>query len=178
MVYSRAIREERLRELARDLDRRSNLASPAVQFSVSAPCLPGGEGPLVFNGAFMAQTCETAEGRQAFPISSAPGYSRPATLVSGRSIVQQAQDLYQMEVLQMEVLQALITGQRPLTDPVSLHSLRGARGDETAELITNLIGVNALSEREIRNVLSIIRDAFAKPETLATRGRSAKACQL
>jgi hypothetical protein len=41
------------------------------------------------------------------------------------------------------------------------------RGDETAELITNLVGVNALGEGEIRNVLFIIRNAFAKPETLA-----------
>jgi hypothetical protein len=30
-----------------------------------------------------------------------------------------------------------------------------------------LIGVNALSEGEIRNVLSIVRNAFAQPETLA-----------
>jgi len=67
----------------------------------------------------------------------------------------------------MGILQELITGRRQLTDPVSLWSSRGARGDETAELITNLIGVNALSEGEIRNVLSIVRNAFAKPETLA-----------
>jgi hypothetical protein len=34
-------------------------------------------------------------------------------------------------------------------------------------LITNLIGVNALSEDEIWNVLTIVRNAFARPETLA-----------
>jgi hypothetical protein len=67
----------------------------------------------------------------------------------------------------MGVLQELITGRRQLTDPVALRSSRGARGDETAELITNLIGVNALSASEIRNVLFVIRGAFAKPETLA-----------
>jgi hypothetical protein len=34
-------------------------------------------------------------------------------------------------------------------------------------LITNLIGVNALTESEIRSVLSIVRNAFARPDTLA-----------
>jgi hypothetical protein len=67
----------------------------------------------------------------------------------------------------MRILQHLITAQGQSTDRVSLWSSRGARGDETAELIANLMGVNALSEGEIRNVLFIIRSAFAKPETLA-----------
>jgi hypothetical protein len=83
-------------------------------------------------------------------------------LVPGRSIEQETQDVYQMRILQ-----ELITGRRQSPDPVALWSSRGSRGDETAELITNLIGVNALSEGEIRNVLSIVRNAFAKPETLA-----------
>ncbi len=39
--------------------------------------------------------------------------------------------------------------------------------DETADLIANLIGVNALSESEIRNILSIVRVAFAKPDNIA-----------
>ena len=67
----------------------------------------------------------------------------------------------------MEVLQHLITAQGPPTEPASLRSLTGDHGDERAELITNLIGVNALTESEIRNVLSIVRGAFAKPEALA-----------
>ena len=67
----------------------------------------------------------------------------------------------------MGILQELITSHQELTGPVSLQSSRGGRGDETAELIPNLIGVNALSEGEIRNVLTIIRNAFARPETLA-----------
>ena len=68
---------------------------------------------------------------------------------------------------QMGILQHLITAQGQSTGPVALWSSRGSRGDETAELITNLIGVNALSEGEIRSILSIVRNAFAKPETLA-----------
>ena len=67
----------------------------------------------------------------------------------------------------MEILQFWISGNQPLPHPVSLQSSSGARGDGTAELIANLIGVNALSNNEIRNVLAIIHDAFDKPETLA-----------
>jgi len=67
----------------------------------------------------------------------------------------------------MGILQDLITAGGQLPVPVALQSSRGGRGDETAELIANLIGVNALSEGEIRNVLSIVRNAFARPETLA-----------
>jgi hypothetical protein len=39
-------------------------------------------------------------------------------------------------------------------------------GDEAAALITKMIGTNALSEDEVRNVLSIIRGAFEKPDRI------------
>jgi hypothetical protein len=140
------------------------LASPAVEFSVNAPCLPGGRGMAFTSGPNVMQTCETAEGSQSF--STSPGsnsfLTSDGSLVPRSSIGQEAQDVYQMGILQH-----LITAQGQSTGPVALWSSRGSRGDETAELITNLIGVNALSEGEIRNVLSIVRNAFAKPETLA-----------
>jgi hypothetical protein len=140
------------------------LASPAVQFSVNAPCLPGGRGMAFTSGPNVMQTCETAEGSQSF--STSPGsnsfLTSDGSLVPRSSIGQEAQDVYQMGILQH-----LITAQGQSTGPVALWSSRGSRGDEMAELITNLIGVNALSEGEIRNVLWIVRNAFAKPETLA-----------
>jgi hypothetical protein len=140
------------------------LASPTVEFSVDAPCLPGGQGMAFTSGPNVVRTCETAEGSQTFSISFASASFRmpDARLVPWRSIEQETQDVYQTGILQ-----ELITGGRQSTGPVALWSSRGSRGDETAELITNLIGVNALSEGEIRNVLSIVRNAFAKPETLA-----------
>ena len=67
----------------------------------------------------------------------------------------------------MGILQEWITGQQPYTGTFGLQSSRGGRGDETADLIANLIGVNALSEGEIRNVLTIVRVAFARPDNLA-----------
>ena len=71
----------------------------------------------------------------------------------------------------MGILQELITAQRQPTGPISLQSSRGGRGDETAGVIANLIGVNALSEGEIRNVLTITRRAFERPETIAPGAR-------
>ena len=44
----------------------SKLASPAVHFSVNAPCLPGKEGGMFFSGQIVSLTCETAGGRQTF----------------------------------------------------------------------------------------------------------------
>lgn len=67
----------------------------------------------------------------------------------------------------MRILQELITSQQPYTGTFGLQSSRGGRGDETADLITNLIGVNALSDGEIRNVLTIVRIAFARPDNIA-----------
>jgi hypothetical protein len=142
------------------------LASPAVQFSVSAPCLPGGQDQdFVFkSGPNSVMTCETAEGRQTFSISySSNSFRTPdGRLLPGRSSEPETQDVYQMGILQ-----GLITARGQSRGPVSLTSSRGGRGDETAELISNLIGVNALSEGEIRTVLSIVRSAFERPETIA-----------
>jgi hypothetical protein len=42
------------------------LASPAVEFSVSAPCLPGGRTLAFESGPNMVLTCDTAEGSRAF----------------------------------------------------------------------------------------------------------------
>jgi hypothetical protein len=71
----------------------------------------------------------------------------------------------------MAILQYFITGQGQMKTPIALQSSRGGRGDETAELITKLIGVNALNSDETRNVLAIIRAAFEKPESIAPTAR-------
>jgi hypothetical protein len=81
----------------------------------------------------------------------------------------------------MEVLQYLITSREKSMRKTrtALHSSRGGLGDETADLINRLIGVNALSEGEIRNSLAIIRAAFEKPETIQpTAGEPSKTLLL
>ena len=66
----------------------------------------------------------------------------------------------------MEVLDDLISGPE-IQAGRTLSSSRGGLGDETADLITGLVGVNALNEKETRNVLAIIRAAFESPEKIA-----------
>ena len=73
----------------------------------------------------------------------------------------------------MDILQDLITSKGGDTAQarVSLQSSSGGRGDEVAGLIARLIGVNALSDDETRNVLTIVRATFEKPETIALSAR-------
>lgn len=139
------------------------LATPAVQFSVNAPCLPGGKGFAASTRRYMMLTCETPDGSQSFstPSDSAPFRTPDGRLAPGRSM-NETQDPYQMGILQ-----GMITDRRQLTGPISFSTSRGARGDETADLIMSLIGANALGEGEMRNVLVIIRSAFDRPETIA-----------
>jgi hypothetical protein len=64
------------------------LASPAVQFSVDAPRLPGGWGMAASTGGHTLLTCDTAEGRQSFLTPSTPDSFRTpdGRLVPGSSI--------------------------------------------------------------------------------------------
>jgi hypothetical protein len=140
------------------------LANHIIQFSVNAPCLPGGQAFARVSGPNLAMTCETAAGRQTFvtPSASDPFRTPDGRLVPGRADEQTQEQYY------MEILQHLITGpERDRKAPrISLQSSRGGLGDETADLISTLIGVNALSEVETRNSLAIMRAAFEKPETI------------
>jgi hypothetical protein len=66
----------------------SKLASPAVEFPVSAPCLPGGQGSAASSSRHMMLTCETAEGRQFFstPSDSDSFRTSDGRFVPGRSM--------------------------------------------------------------------------------------------
>jgi hypothetical protein len=72
----------------------------------------------------------------------------------------------------MEILTHVITSGEPGAARISFSSSKGALGDETADLIDRLIGPNALSDRETRNVLELIHAAFANPETIAPDARA------
>jgi hypothetical protein len=135
------------------------LASPAIQFEVNAPCLPGGQGDFLFqSGPNVNLHCGTTEGPQTFmtPSSSDPFRTPDGRLVPGQPTEQTA------EQYRMEILQYFITSRQE--SGVPLKSSR--RGDETADLISRLIGGNALSEEETRNSLALLRAAFEKPETI------------
>jgi hypothetical protein len=138
------------------------LVSPAIQFSVGAPCLPGGQNFAFTSGPNWSMSCETAEGHQIFSSPSLPDPFRTpdGRLVPGRA-ASETQEQYHMGILQDLMANGMGASR------VALQSSRGGLGDETAGLISQLIGVNALSESETRNVVAIVRAAFEKPETIA-----------
>jgi hypothetical protein len=139
------------------------LASPAIQFSVNAPCLPGGQGQALISGPNTILSCETTEGTQTFvtPSLSDPFRTPDGRLIPGRR-TEETQGQYHTEIIQ----DLIAGGTEMRADRISLQSSRGGLGDETADLISKLIGVNALNEDETRNSLAIIRAAFEKPETI------------
>jgi hypothetical protein len=139
------------------------LASPVIEFDVNAPCLPRGEAHAFVSGPNVSLTCDTVAGRQTFGTPSASDSIRmpDGRLVPSRPAVQTPEQYH------MELLSDLITGPEVPPAQMSLSSSRGGLGDETADLITELIGGNALNEDETRNVLAIVRGAFEKPETIA-----------
>jgi hypothetical protein len=132
------------------------LANPVVHFSVGAPCLRGGQGFAASTGCCTAVTCETAMGRQTFSTPSDPDSFRTP---DGRLIPGRVRSNMTAEQYHGEIMQSLIVSR-------GSQMQSGQLGDEAAALITNIIGVNALSEEETRNVLSVIRTAFAKPDRI------------
>jgi hypothetical protein len=131
------------------------LANPAIHFSVSAPCLKGGQGFVMQSGPNMVLTCETAEGRQIFatPSDTEPFRTPDDRLIPGR-ISNMTAEQYHAEIIQ-SLIESRANGVQS-----------GRLGDEAAAAIVKMIGANALNEDETRNVLSIIRAAFEKPDLI------------
>src|ERR1039457_3160998 len=133
------------------------LASPAIQFSVNAPCLPGGQGQSLISGPNIILNCETTEGTQTFvtPSLSDPFRTPDGRLIPGRR-TEETPGLYHTEIIQ----DLIAGGTEMRADRISLQSSRGGLGDETADLISKLIGVNALNEDEKKKEKTGIRVLF------------------
>lgn len=146
------------------------LASPRIDFTVNAPCLPGGRNFQGGSGPNVFVSCETAEGRQTFVTSSALDSFRTP---DGRLVLRRKPGNMTADEYHMDILQDLITSQGKdiARTRVSLQSSSGGLGDEVAGLIAQLIGVNALSDAETRNVLAIVHATFERPETIALSAR-------
>jgi hypothetical protein len=143
----------------------SKLVSPVLSFSVSAPCLPNGRAFQSQSGPNMILYCETTEGTQTF---QTPGLSDvfrtpDGRLVNGRPS-DRTREQYQSELLAYYMANGM--GK----ERVRFQSPQGELGDETADLISKLIGVNALNDDETRNLLAIVRAAFQKPESIQPSG--------
>jgi hypothetical protein len=132
------------------------LANPAIHLSVEAPCLKGGQGGAFMSGPNVAVTCDTAEGQQTFVTRSdtEPFRTLDGRVVPGRMLTNMTPEEYHAEVIQSFI------GSRSEVTGV------GRLGDQAGDLILKTIGVNALSEDEVRSVLSIVRVAFEKPESV------------
>ncbi len=128
----------------------------SVQFFVGAPCLKGGQGFFSQSGKNMVMTCETAQGSQNFATpNDTDSFRTPGgRLVSGRMRPMTS------EQYRADVMQYLITSHGRATGASEF-------GDQAGDLIAKTIGVNALSDEEMRSVLSIIHAAFAKPEGIS-----------
>ena len=146
------------------------LASPVIIFNVQAPCLPGGRGFYAGSGPNWVLSCETAEGTQTFVT---PPVSDSFRTPDGRLVPRRKPENMMPDQYHMDILQYLITSQGKdiASSRISLQSSRGGLGDEVAGLIARLIGVNALSNDETRNVLEIIHATFENPETIAPSAR-------
>ncbi len=110
----------------------------------------------------MSLNCETTEGTQTFQTPSFPDSFRTpdGRLINGRAISERTREQYQSEQLGYYMANGMGT------TPVSFQSSQGELGDETADLISKLIGVNALKEDETRNLLAILRAASQKPASI------------
>jgi hypothetical protein len=132
------------------------LANPAVHYFVGAPCLPGGQGFRFQSGPNITVRCETAEGTQTF---GTPSEADPFRTPDGRLIPGRERSNMTAEQYHAEVLESQITGRPGDVRPSHL-------GDQAGALIAKIVGVNALSEDETRNVLAIIHAAFEKPNRI------------
>jgi len=125
------------------------LADPVVHFSVTAPCLPGGFGMISTMSRAVSEACDTPNGLQTFGTPSDPDPFRTpdGRIVPGRGRSNQTAEEYQAEIMESRIL-----------GDVNIRSRH--TGDEAATVIAKIIGANALTETETRNVLTIIRAAF------------------
>ena len=119
------------------------LTAQPLQFFVAGSCLPGHPGILNQSGPNISLNCETANGEQNFVT---PSFGDSFRTPDGR------------------VIPGLTThGGTPEQRTgfvIEEGGPSGQSGDDAAVLITKVIDANALNEREIRNVIQIIRLAF------------------
>ncbi len=122
------------------------LANPVLDFSVGANCLEGGRSQLSASGPNVVVFCDTTAGPQAF---ATPSDTDPIPTPDGRIIPprthQGTAEQYHAEM----TMYAIISDRGEI--------LAGNDTAEAADLILKTIGVNALTGREIQNVLAMIR---------------------
>src|SRR5262249_37079452 len=119
------------------------LSNPVVHFFVGAPCIKGGREQIFVSGPNMVLSCDTAAGAQRFATASDADLFRTpdGRIVPGRGNMT-------AEEYHAEIMQYIIT-----SHPADVRPRE--RGDEAGALILKIIGSNALTEEETRNVLAV-----------------------
>jgi hypothetical protein len=132
------------------------LASPIVSVFVGPPCVEGGQRFMGQSGPNMFISCETVVGHESFVTPSDPDPFRTpdGRMIPGRERSSMTADQYQAEMMQYFMSSA------------SKDARPRELGDAAGALIAKIIGVNALSQDEVRNVLSIVHAAFEKPDRI------------
>jgi hypothetical protein len=125
--------------------------SPAIQFSLGAACLPGARAGMAATSQHRVFFC----GSETFSTPSDDDYfhTPDGRIIPGRVRLNRTPEQYHAEIIE-----AMLTGN---TAP---HTK--ALGDEAGATMLKMIGVNALSDGEVRTALSIIRDAFDSPRSI------------
>ena len=116
---------------------------------------------MSMSGPNVSMTCDTAKGSQTFGTSSD---TDPFRTLDGRLIAGRFRSSMTAEQYHAEIMENLITGRE--------KNVKSAQfGDEAGTIIARMIGANVLSEYEARNVLSIIRAAFERPDRIPQAAR-------
>jgi hypothetical protein len=139
------------------------LASTVMEYSVNAPCLKSGPAYQAQMGMLMVLTCDTADGQQ--QSFSSPSGNDAFRTPDGRLIAGREPTNLSPEEYHMEILQNLVT-----SSPNGVSA--GVWGDDAAGMIRKFTGPNALNPVEVRNVLSIVREAFADPRRIPASARN------
>ncbi len=127
------------------------VANPVVSFDVGAPCIQGGQGFMFVSGPNIRQTCDTPGAPQQMFATPSLGDSFRAP--DGRVVAGENQSNQSAEEYHLKIMQEMVEGDLP-SQPVQLAA-------EAGDLIAKLIGVNALTDKETRNALAIVRSAYA-----------------
>jgi len=140
------------------------VASPVVELSVKGQCLPGGHALMNVSGPNVGLSCDTSIGPQSFVTpSDGDSFRTP----DGRVIEGHQRSAMTAEDLRTEVVAHAITGEGNVRQSKMLSAAISS--------ISQIVGANALSEKETRNVIAIAHAAFegqyramkAKPELIA-----------
>ena len=124
------------------------VANPVIAVSVGGGCQPGGRGLMNQSGPNVALFCDTATGQQSFVTpSDGDSFRTP----DGRVIAGRVRSSETADEFHANMISEMITGG---------HIRPGKILSGSVSLIGDVIGVNALTDKEIQTVIAISHAVF------------------